>query len=35
MADEEMHGSGTQIVNSMDGVQLEIERKAKGSGNVK
>jgi len=30
-----MHGSGTRIVNSTDGVQLEIERDAKGSGDVK
>ena len=29
-----MHGSGTSIVNSTDGVQLEIERDAKGSGQV-
>jgi len=35
MADQAMHGSGTRIVNSTDGVQLEIERSAKGSGNVK
>jgi len=34
MADQSMHGSGTRIVNSTDGVQLEIERKAEGSGNV-
>jgi len=34
MADQEMHGSGKRLVNSTDGVQLEIERKAKGSGNV-
>jgi len=34
MADQEIHGSGKRIVNSTDGVQLEIERKAKGSGNV-
>ena len=27
MADQEMHGSGTRIVNCTDGVQLEIERK--------
>ena len=33
MASQEMHGSGTRIVNS-DGVQLEIERDAKGSGTV-
>jgi len=32
---QEMHGSGTRIVNSMDGVQLEIERKTEGSGDVK
>jgi len=35
MADQSMHGSGTRIVNSTDGVQLEIERKTEGSGNVK
>ena len=35
MADQSMHGSGTRIVNSTDGVQLEIERDAKGSGNLK
>ena len=29
-----MHGSGTRIVNSTDGVQLEIERGGKGSGQV-
>jgi len=34
MADQEMHGSGKRLVNSTDGVQLEIERKAEGSGNV-
>ena len=34
MASQEMHGSGTNIVNSTDGVQLEIERKASGSGVV-
>ena len=34
MADQAMHGSGTRIVNSIDGVQLEIERSAKGSGIV-
>jgi len=33
-AGQAMHGSGTRIVNSTDGVQLEIERSAKGSGNV-
>jgi len=35
MADQNMHGSGTRIVNSTDGVQLEIERKTEGSGDVK
>jgi len=34
MASQAMHGSGTRIVNSTDGVQLEIERGAKGSGVV-
>ena len=34
MTDQDMHGSGTRIVNTTDGVQLEIERKAEGSGNV-
>ena len=28
---QKMHGSDTRIVNSTDGVQLEIERDAKGS----
>ena len=35
MADQSMHGSGKRIVNSTDGVQLEIEWKAEGSGDVK
>ena len=34
MARQEMHGSGTHLVNTTDGVQLEIERDAKGSGTV-
>ena len=34
MASQEMHGSGTHLVNTTDGVQLEIERDAKGSGTV-
>ena len=36
MADQEIHGSGKRIVNSTDGVHLEIERKAdsKDSGNL-
>ena len=35
MVNQDMHGSGMQIVNSTDSVQLEIERKTKGSGDVK
>ena len=31
MADTTMHGSGQWLVNTQDGVQLEIERKASGS----
>ena len=34
MASQEMHGSGTRLVNTIDGVQLEIKRDAKGSGSV-
>ena len=34
MADHAMHGSGTRFVNTKDGVQLELERNASGSGNV-
>jgi len=34
MADQDIHGSGKCIVNSTDRVQLEIERKAEGSGNM-
>jgi len=34
MADQALHGSGTRLVNTTDGVQLEIERSAKGSGDV-
>ena len=34
MADHSMHGSGTRLVNTKDGVQLELERNASGSGNV-
>ena len=32
MADTAMHGNGQRLVNTQDGVQLEIERKASGSG---
>ena len=35
MVDQSMHGSDTRIVNSRDGVELEIERKTEGSGDVK
>ena len=34
MASQEIHGSGTRLVNTTDGVQLEIERKNNGSGDV-
>ena len=34
MAYHSMHGSGTRLVNTKDGVQLELERNASGSGNV-
>ena len=34
MASQEMHGSGTRLVNTTDGVQLEIERDSKGTGTV-
>ena len=34
MASQKMHGSGTRLVNTTDGVQLDIERDAKGIGTV-
>ena len=34
MESQKMHGSGTLIENSTDGIQLEIERDGKGSGTV-
>ena len=34
MVNQEMHSSGMGIVNITDGVQLEIERKTEGSGDV-
>jgi len=34
MADRTIHGSGVRLVNTTDGVQLELERKASGSGNI-
>ena len=35
MEDNTMHGSGTRLVNTKDGVHLETERKGSGSGNLK
>ena len=34
VADTTMHGNGQRLVNTQDGVQLEITRKASGSGTV-
>ena len=34
MGSQEIHGSGTRLVNTTEGIQLEIERKASGSGDV-
>ena len=34
MAERTMHGSGKRLVTTTDGVQLELERKAAGSGNI-
>ena len=34
MASQKMHGSGTRLVNTTDGVQLKIERDGKGTGTV-
>jgi len=34
MADRSMHGSGVRLLNTTDGVQLELERKASGSGDI-
>ena len=34
MPDQTMHGSGTHLVNTKDGVHLEIERNGSGSRNV-
>ena len=34
MASQAIHGSGTRLVNTTDGIQLEIEREASGSGNL-
>ena len=32
MADTTLHGNGQRLVNTQDGVKLEIERKTSGSG---
>ena len=32
MSDRSMHGSGERLVNTTDGVQIELDRKASGSG---
>ena len=34
MESQKMHGSGIRTIDSTDGVQLEIERDRKGSGQV-
>ena len=34
MGSQKMHGSGARIVDSTEGIQLEIERDGKGSGQV-
>jgi len=34
MADRFMHGSGKRLVNTTDGVQLELERKKSVLGNI-
>ena len=35
MRDSELHGSGLKLVNMKEGVQLAINRKVSGLGNVK
>ena len=35
MADTSLHGNGVRLVNTKDGIHLEIERVANGSGEVK
>ena len=34
MASQKMHGSGTRLVDTTDGVQLEIKRDSKGTGTI-
>ena len=34
MVSQKMHGSGVRLVNTTDGIQLEIERDAKGTGKM-
>ena len=35
MKENDLHGSGSRLVNSKDGVQLTMNRKTSGSGEVK
>ena len=35
MADTSLHGNGVRLVKTKDGIHLEIERVATGSGEVK
>ena len=35
MRDQSLHGSGTRFVNTKDSVQLKLERKTSGAGEVK
>ena len=35
MEDTSLHGNGVHLVNTKDGIHLEIERAASGSGKVK
>ena len=35
MRDDDLHGSGLRLVNTKEEVQLAINRRASGSGNVK
>ena len=34
MASQKMHGSGTRLVDTTDGVQLEFKRDGKGTGTI-
>ena len=35
MSDKKLHGSGLRLVNTKDGVHIEIKRNTSGSGTVK